>query len=150
MKSLFIGLLFFTSSAFGFYENHSHSIVKKDAIKWTTTNALPKGAEVAVIHGDPSKAEEFTLRLKLPANFAIAPHFHSGEEHVTVLEGTIHFGMGEKFDQKLFQTLNAGDFMVMKPGTKHFVHSMTPVIVQVHSVGPWTITYVNPSDDPRR
>ncbi len=122
-----------------------HAIIYKKELKWMPApSALPKGAEVAVLHGDPSKAEEFTMRLKIPANFTIAPHHHPGEEHLTVLEGTLFFGAGEKLDQRVVKSLEVGDFVIMKPGTKHFVMSKgSPVIIQIHGIGPWGITYVN-------
>jgi hypothetical protein len=68
---------------------------------------------------------------------------------VTVLSGTLQFGMGEKFDEKALKSLPAGSFAFMKPGMTHFVRTKGETVVQVHGVGPWGITYVNPADDPR-
>ncbi|MNU04728.1 hypothetical protein D3C72_2492640 [compost metagenome] len=45
--------------------------------------------------------------------------------------------------------LAAGGFASMKAGTHHFARADKEAIVQVNSVGPWAITYVNPADDPR-
>lgn len=152
MKSLVLFLTFLTTAAFADYSfvAENHSIIHKKDIKWSPAPAgLPKGAEIAVLHGDPSKAEEFTMRVKFPANFSVAPHSHPGEEHLTILEGTLHIGMGDTVDRRAFRTLTASDFVVMSPGANHYVHAATPVILQIHSVGPWDIKYVNPSDDPR-
>ncbi len=38
----------------------------------------------------------------------------------------------------------------MPAGTHHFAWSEGETIVQVHSVGPWGVTYVDPADDPRK
>jgi hypothetical protein len=32
---------------------------------------------------------------------------------------------------------------------KHFAWAKGDTVVQLHGIGPWTITYVNPPDDPR-
>ena len=46
--------------------------------------------------------------------------------------------------------LPAGSAAIMQPGTRHFALTHEEVVVQVHGVGPWGITYVNPADDPRK
>jgi hypothetical protein len=34
-------------------------------------------------------------------------------------------------------------------GTRHFAWAEGETILQLHGQGPWTVTYVNPTDDPR-
>ena len=42
-------------------------------------------------------------------------------------------------------------FSTVCPKTHHFVAGTKgETIVQIHGVGPWGITYVNPADDPRK
>lgn len=77
------------------------------------------------------------------------PHFHRGLEHVTVIQGTFLVGLGEKEDPSAMKALSAGGFMVTPPGQKHCVRAQGETVIQVHGVGPWGITYVNPADDPR-
>ena len=68
-------------------------------IKWGPAPPdLPKGAEIAVLHGDPSKKAPFTLRLKVPAGFKIPPHWHSNDEYLTILAGTLILHMGDTMD----------------------------------------------------
>jgi quercetin dioxygenase-like cupin family protein len=151
MKTMFLILAFLNFSGFTYPIEDDHSIVYKKDLKWVAAPAgLPKGAEIAVLNGDPTKEGEFTMRVRIPANYTVKPHFHPGEEHLTVLEGELHLGLGEKIDQKELKTLGHDDFVVMSPGTKHYVHTQAPVVIQVHGVGPWGITYVNEADDPRR
>ena len=124
---------------------------KGDDLKWSPAPAsLPAGAEVAILEGDPAKEGPFTMRLKLPAGYKIPPHSHPGVEHVTVISGSFAMGTGEKFDEAAAMTMPAGGFALMKIGTKHFATSKDGCVVQVHGVGPWGITYVNPADDPRK
>ena len=44
-------------------------------MKWMdgTAVGLPKGSEVAVVKGDPAKAGDFIVRLKVPAGCTTAP-----------------------------------------------------------------------------
>jgi hypothetical protein len=71
-------------------------------------------------------------------------------EHVTVISGTFHMGKGDKFDMGKTKALTPGGFAIMQPGTQHFAWTKEETIVQIHSVGPWGVTYVNPADDPRK
>ena len=46
--------------------------------------------------------------------------------------------------------MTAGSFVAMPKGTRHYALAKGETVVQVHSVGPFVINYVNPNDDPRR
>jgi hypothetical protein len=59
-------------------------------------------------------------------------------------------GLGETFDPGALRPLGAGSFMVMPKGKAHYAMTSGETVVQVHAIGPWGITYVNPADDPRR
>jgi len=112
--------------------------------------STPPGAKIAVLEGDPKKPGPFTLRFKLPADYKVPPHWHPGVEHVTVLSGTIYVGMGTTFDPAKGQALSAGSFSVMQPKTPHFAWTKEETILQLHGMGPWGITYINPADDPSK
>jgi quercetin dioxygenase-like cupin family protein len=129
----------------------THTILSADTLKWgPAPPALPAGAEAAVLAGDPATAgSQFTLRLKMPAGYKVPPHWHPSDEHVTVLQGTLMAGMGEKFDEAAMKTLTAGSFVVMPKEMRHYVRANTATILQVHGTGPFALTYVNPADDPR-
>jgi rhodanese-related sulfurtransferase len=57
--------------------------------------------------------------------------------------------MGETFDEKKTQAMPAGTYGLWEAGMKHFVWIKGETIVQFHGMGPWSIQYVNPADDPR-
>jgi quercetin dioxygenase-like cupin family protein len=68
-----------------------HRIVTPQDMKWSAAPAvLPKGAEMVLLYGDPSKEGPFSLRLKFPANYHVPPHTHPVDEIVTVLSGTFN------------------------------------------------------------
>jgi mannose-6-phosphate isomerase-like protein (cupin superfamily) len=132
-------------------ESKAHVMVTPSAVAWGPgPAALPGGTQAAVLEGDPAKAGPFTLRLKMPDGYKIAPHYHPADEHVTVLQGTFVMGMGEKFDQTAGRELTVGSFAMMPTGTRHFAWTKGETILQLHGIGPWGVTYVNPSDDPRK
>jgi len=128
----------------------SHTIVTPNDIKWVDVASLPPGAKIAVLEGKMNEAGPITARLKFPANYKVPPHTHAGVERVTVLSGTMNFGMGDKFDPKQTKSLGPGSLLIMPPGMSHFVWTKEEAIAQIHVVGPWTVTYVNPADDPRK
>jgi quercetin dioxygenase-like cupin family protein len=132
-------------------EKHEASIYELSQIKWQHgPAALPAGAKLAVLEGDPAKDGAFTMRLLMPDGYKIPPHTHPKVEHVTVISGTFNLGMGEKFDQSGGHEMPAGTFGFWPAGMKHFAWVKGETIIQLHGIGPWTITYVNPTDDPRR
>jgi quercetin dioxygenase-like cupin family protein len=127
-----------------------HSIVAPQDIKWGPAPAvLPPGAEAAVLFGDPSKEGLFALRLKLPDGYSVPPHTHPVDEVVTVISGTFNLGMGETADQSATQALPAGSFFALPPDMAHYVFIDGETVIQISTVGPWGLTYVNPEDDPR-
>ncbi len=119
-------------------------------VKWVDAPpSLPKGAKIAVLEGDLASPGPFTMRISVPAGFKIPPHWHPGIEHVTVISGAFFMGLGETWDESKGHELTPGAFSYMAAGTRHFAWSKKATVLQVHGVGPWGITYVNPSDDPR-
>ena len=127
-----------------------HVLTLPDAVKWEDTKMLPPGAKVAVLEGDPQKDGFFTMRVKLPDGYRIPPHSHPCPERVTVLSGTFHLGAGERFDQSSGKALPAGSYTSMPAEMRHYAWSTGETIVQLSTIGPWGITYVNPADDPRK
>ncbi|MEK6244767.1 MAG: cupin domain-containing protein [Pseudomonadota bacterium] len=127
-----------------------HIMVAPKDLKWADVPSLPPGAKIAVIQGPMNEAKPFTVRLKLPANYKIPAHSHPAIEHVTVISGTFNMGTGDKLDPKQTKALSAGSIAIMQPKTNHFAWTKTATIVQLHGMGPWGVTYVNPADDPRK
>jgi len=133
------------------HDTPKHVMVMPSDVKWNPAPAsLPGGAQIALLEGDSSKPGAFTFRLKMPDRYEIAPHWHPADEHATVLQGTLVMGLGVKFDRSAGRELSAGSFAMLPNGTRHFAWTKGETIIQVHGVGPWSITYVNPADDPRR
>ena len=127
-----------------------HMMVTADELKWVDVPSLPPGAKLAVIEGPINQAGPVTFRLKLPAKYQIPAHWHPAIEHVTVISGTFNMGTGDKLDRAKTKALTAGSVAIMQPKTNHYGWTKDETIVQVHGIGPWGVTYVNPADDPRK
>ena len=111
--------------------------------------SFEEGSEFAILEGDPSGPGLFTLRIRMPDGFRISPHWHPGVERVTVLSGTFRMGHGEEFDPEATIPLGPGSYFSMPPEMTHFAVTEGETEVQLSSIGPWMIHYVNPDDDPR-
>lgn len=119
------------------------------AITWGPAPAIfPAGARMAVLQGDPGKAELFTVRLEFPDGYRIAPHFHPTEEGITVVSGTFLIGMGDSVDVAHMTSLATGGFAVAPAQMHHYAIARGRTVVQVHSMGPFALTYVRASDAP--
>lgn len=124
--------------------------VQPGSTEWKAGPAsLPPGAEMSVLEGDPTGTGPFTMRLRFPRNYIVGPHYHTAVEHLTVISGRMHLGMGEKIDMGSATLLTAGSFSMMPPGMRHFAHTLEETVIQVNGNGPWRIVYLNSNDDPR-
>jgi quercetin dioxygenase-like cupin family protein len=132
-------------------ETDGHSIIAPHEIKWgPAPPSIPSGAQAAVLYGDPGKEGLFSLRLKLPKDYAIPPRTHPKPEIVTVISGVFRLGMGEEPDKNKSRALPTGSFFALSPGLAHFAVADEDTVIQLNSTGPWGLTYVNPADDPRK
>jgi quercetin dioxygenase-like cupin family protein len=128
-----------------------HATKTASELKWAAgPPALPGGAQLTVLLGDPGKEGLYVIRLKFPAGYKIPPHTHPNDEHVTVISGAFHFGIGAKLDEARGTMLKAGGFAHAAKGMQHYAWTSEETIVQVHGQGPQGIAYVNPADDPRK
>ena len=96
----------------------------------------------------PAAPDSSPFASKMPSGYRIAPHTHPTDENVTVISGTFLVGMGKTFDAKNMMTLHAGGFVTAPAKGAHFAEAQGPTIVQVHAMGPFALTYVNPADAP--
>ena len=129
----------------------SHVLLDAQEMNWSDAPpVLNKGAQFAVLSGNPGAQGPFVIRLKLPAGYKIAPHWHPTDEHVTVISGTFSLGMGETFDANAAKPLAPGGYALLPAEMRHFAWTKDGATVQVHGMGPFVLNYVNPADDPSK
>jgi len=122
--------------------------VNADEVKWGDVPPdLPKGAQMAVLHGDPSKKAPFTLRLKLPDGYKIPPHWHTKDEQLTIVSGAFVLHMGDTMEAP-GTVLTAGGFHFLPGKMHHAAEATDESVVQVDGMGPFDIHYLNPDDNP--
>ena len=124
----------------------SHGIVAADGLKWEPFIAP---SQMALVSGDPSQAGPFVLRIKSPAGTVIPAHWHPTDENLTVLEGKFAIGTADAFDAGKLTVMQPGDFIQMLAKMHHFAKAATDTVVQIHGMGPFAVTFLNPKDDPR-
>lgn len=118
-------------------------------IKWGGAPPnLPKGGKMAVLSGDPGKDGWFVARLSMPAGYKIAPHWHSQDEDLTIISGTMYLAEGDMLDMKHSHAMKAGAFHHLPAKTHHYAYTKSPTVVQINGKGPFDIVYLNEKDDP--
>jgi quercetin dioxygenase-like cupin family protein len=129
----------------------SVSTTRSADLTWGPAPAVfPAGAQMAVVSGDPGKAEKFTVQLSMPDGYAIPPHFHPTDETVTVRKGALLVGMGDSLDLKKAKTMKPGAKGTLAAGEHHFAAAKGATVVSITSMGPFAMTYVNPADNPEK
>jgi quercetin dioxygenase-like cupin family protein len=121
----------------------------QQTVQWGPAPAVfPAGAQFAVLAGDPTKAEPFTVRLRFPDGYKIPPHTHPTAENVTVLSGTFFAGMGARFVETELHPYGHDDFASIPANHAHYAMARGETIVQISAIGPFALTYVNPDGTP--
>jgi len=121
-----------------------------DQIKWGPAPPnMPPGAQLAVLEGNPMANDgDYTIRLKMPDGYKIAPHYHPRRENVSVISGDLKVGMGDKYEESKMSDFASGSFAYLDPSMHHFARASGETVVQVHGMSPLQVIYINPEDDP--
>jgi quercetin dioxygenase-like cupin family protein len=125
----------------------------KADLKWSpiTPAGFEKGAEIAVVSGDPTVADKsYVVRLRFPDGYRFPPHWHPVAENVTVLEGTFRLGMGERRDESKIRRYQPGDYLYIEAKHPHFGGATGRTVVQLHGPGPFEIVTVGQPEDAQR
>ncbi|MDQ6872762.1 MAG: SgcJ/EcaC family oxidoreductase [Gemmatimonadota bacterium] len=117
------------------------SIHPASALTWgdLTAPGVPPGGKIAVLSGNPGGPGEFVLRLQFPDGFQVPVHWHPKAEQVTIVSGSLGFGMGNTFDASALRTYSPGDFAYIPANHAHFALAHGPTVVQVNGMGPFLI-----------
>jgi hypothetical protein len=117
-------------------------------LKWgDAPDAFKPGAKAVVLSGDPGKAGLFVIRLRMPAGYKVANHWHPTDEHVTLLDGDAALDMDDGAQKLAF---SSGAYVLLPARMHHAVSTQNGATVQISAMGPFALTYVDPKDDPRK
>lgn len=124
-------------------------LINAKSLKWAAAPpALPKGALVSVLCGDPSASGPYVLRLMLPSRYKIPFHWHSQAQSMTVISGALYVVNVETFDKKIAHAVKPGGFVYLPAQAQQFAFTKGTTVVEIQGVGPYDVKCTNPSDDP--
>jgi quercetin dioxygenase-like cupin family protein len=119
-------------------------------IEWEPFPAFPPSARLAVVVGQPSESAPYVVRVKLPSGVKLMPHRHHEDRVYTVISGVFYIGVGEQFEEEKLEAYPPGAVIVLPGGTPHFHWAKSgEYVTQVTALGPISLEYLDPSDDPR-
>ncbi len=96
-----------------------------------------------ILHGNPSEAGLYIMRIRFPANTMSRPHIHDQDRFITVIEGTWYAGTDASYDPEKTVAIAAGGFMKHPAGAVHYDGAKDkPVIVEIRGMGPVKTTGV--------
>jgi quercetin dioxygenase-like cupin family protein len=125
-------------------------VVMPEDIDWEPFPSFPPRARLAVMVGDPSGPGPYAVRVKVPSGVTLMPHRHHEDRVYTVMSGVFYIGLGEKFDADGLTAYPPGSVIVLPGGTAHFHWAKSgEYVTQVTALGPISLDYVDPDDDPR-
>jgi quercetin dioxygenase-like cupin family protein len=108
--------------------------------------------DVEILYGDPeAPGEPFVMRIRELPGAIVPPHSHPVDEHITVVQGTWYFALGDEYKAEALHELKAGSYAFAPKGSSMFGYSPAGAIVQVHGVGPFRIHWhggLHTLDDP--
>lgn len=150
MKLPFLVVVLSVAACCGAQPLQAQNAFTPDQVKWGPAPPfIQPGAQLAVLEGNPmGESGDYTIRLKMPDGYKIAPHFHPLRENVTVLSGTLKVGMGDTFDAGKMMSFGAGSFAYLDPSMHHYAGASGETVIQIHGQAPVKFNYINPADDP--
>jgi hypothetical protein len=124
--------------------------VLPEGIDWEPFAAFPASARLAVVVGHPSEPVPYVIRVKVPSGVKLMPHSHHEDRVYTIMSGVFYIGLGDQFDETKLEAYPPGAVVVLPGDTHHFHWAKSgEYVVQVTAIGPISLEYVNPQDDPR-
>ncbi len=122
-------------------------ITKMAELTWKDAAGYPVGCKMAEVHSD-AKAMIMSAYMMFPAGTKVAAHTHPATHWGTVVSGTCTFGLGT--DPTKGTDMGPGDFVSIPAGTPHWLVAKTDCTVFATAMGAPGMTYINPTDDPRK
>jgi quercetin dioxygenase-like cupin family protein len=109
-----------------------------NSLHWVAGTGSSKGSTSAVLTGDPNKTGFAVIRVKMPDGYSNPPHYHAHPEYITVMQGTLLFGTGDKIDKSKARVLPAGSFISVPAGLHHWSMAKGETVEEVAGDGPQT------------
>jgi quercetin dioxygenase-like cupin family protein len=111
----------------------------------------PTKVQVVNLIGDPAKPGLYVQLLKVPPHQEIQSHHHAGDRTASVLQGTMMFGYGPKFDRSKLRVMSVGAVYTEPSGSPHFAATGDEsAVAAITGYGPTDTVYEKPLVDPTK
>ena len=138
--SVMLGVVFIAAVAgLGLAKSMAPTIVMSGQEHWTAGTGMMKGAQVAVLLGNPAKSGLYIVRVKVPAGAIFGPHYHNETENLTIISGALWVGLGDKMDKAKMSALTAGTFASVPAKLHHYAMTKTATVLDITGLGPETM-----------
>lgn len=114
------------------------SYLTPNSLTWVPGTGPSKGSSSAILTGNPNKTGFAMILVKMPNGYSNPPHYHAHPEYITVMQGTLLFGIGDKIDKSKARVLPAGSFISVPAGVHHWSMARGETVEQVAGEGPQT------------
>ena len=88
-------------------------------VKWEQAPGMADGIKTVLQYGDPAKGP-YLILLKFPAGTVNPAHWHTSDEAVTILQGTMITGEGSSIDDAKALPVSAGGYFIIPGKTPHW------------------------------
>ena len=102
---------------------------------------LPPGARYSILAGDPTREQEFVIRVYLPPGYVLPPHSRPRDEHIVVLEGSLEVGSGSTIDASPTRKLTRGSYRMYVANARRHALTRDGATLQIYGMGPLAIDY---------
>jgi len=120
-------------------------VVNPTDFHWKAKEALPAGAQGAVLRGDPAQGN-YDFIGKFPAKYLVPMHSHTNECIVVMRKGAMTIGRAGEKDT----TVVEGGLFVLPAKLAYTARCDKPCEFLVHGTAAFDIIYSDPKDDPRK
>jgi quercetin dioxygenase-like cupin family protein len=114
--------------------------VQAKDVPWEDAPGMVKGVKTVLQYGDPAKGP-YIILLKFPKDLPNPPHYHTADEAVTILSGTMITGEGQKVDEAAGKVVPAGGYFIIPGKTAHWGRATEDVVLTRLGNGPRDIFY---------
>lgn len=131
---------------FGFAQSKSSAprvrapkVIAAEDMSWGTyRQAVPEGANVALLYGDPEAVSggPFVMRVKVKDGAAAGPQWHTSDLHITVLQGSLTFAEGATHEEQNAQRLGPGGYILVPRGVRYSLLAKGEAVYQIQANGP--------------
>ena len=111
--------------------------------------ALPKGAKMILVSGNPAKKGPYTVQMRYPAGYKIGPHRYPSEVRFKIINGGLTYGLGTDTRSGI-KSLTKGTSGKVPANTYYYASTSLGATLEFTGTGPISVEYARAKDDPRQ